>query len=166
MLLPKTIQDLVPNLWGKRDQPVVRGEDDDPFLSLHREVNRAFTTFWRTAEIGPFGGGLTPRADIVETGQAIEVSLELPGLDETDVDVSVAGGLLTVKAEKKLQADTQGVGWHLAERSYGRIQRTLSLPPNLDPERAEARFRNGVLTITVPKSSGAAAVRKIDVKKV
>ena len=163
MGLSKTFQELLPQLWGKREPPAVRGEADDPFLALQREVNRAFANFWRATDAGPFGLTLAaadPKADVIDTGRAFEVSLELPGLEEKDVDISLTGNLLTVKAEKKQEREHQESGWHLAERQYGLVRRSLPLPAGADAERAEARFHNGVLTITVPKTSAPEAVVK------
>lgn len=169
MGLPKTFQHLLPPLWGRREAPAGRGDADDPFLALQREVNHAFANFWRTAEAGPFGlafGTTDPRTDVVDTGPALEISLELPGLEEHDIDLALTGNLLTVKAEKQQQHDRQGSDWHLAERHYGRVQRSLTLPAGVDAERAEARFHNGVLTILVPKAPPATTeVRKIPVQK-
>ena len=168
MGLPKTFQDLLPQWWGRRETPAVQGEPEDPFQALQRELNRAFASFWRAAEAGPLAGAFPtpdPRTDVVESDTAVEVSLELPGLEEKDLEVSVTGTLLTVKAEKKHESERHNAGWHVAERRYGLIQRSLTLPAGIDPDRAEARFRNGVLTITVPKTVPTApAVKKIEVQ--
>jgi HSP20 family protein len=162
MLLPS-----LPQWWGKREVSESRRTDsDDPFRSLHREITRAFDDFWRGLEPAAFGltgTGLNPRADVGETDSTVEVSFELPGLEEKDMEVSIAGGLLTVKAEKKTERET---GRTLSERRYGMVQRTLSLPPGVDADQAEARYRNGVLTVVLPKvTKPAQEVRRITVNR-
>ncbi|MBI1320951.1 MAG: Hsp20 family protein [Candidatus Hydrogenedens sp.] len=171
--LKESLKDLVPHWWGKREVPVTGSESEDPVQSLHREINRAFADFWRSFDAPPFGagfatafGGLQPRADVVETDKQIEVSVELPGLEEKDVEVSVSSGLLTVKAEKKSEKEDKKAGWHLSERSYGLVQRAISLPAGADTDHAAAKFRNGVLTVTIPKTATAAGeVKKIAVRQ-
>lgn len=151
--------------WGKRPAPASQDrtreparptsdQTSDPFQALHRDMTRAFDDFWRTFETTPFGLpvlGMNPRADVTETDKAITLSFELPGLNEKDLEVSVSSGLLTVKAEKKSEPAQGLFSRHVTERSYGLIQRTMSLPPGVDADQAAARYHNGVLTVTVPK---------------
>lgn len=165
MPLP-SLKDIVPHWWGKREvrndrpdtAPPARRDGSDPFQTLHGEITRVFGDFWRTLETGPFGagfgspGGLAgPRAEVSETDTAMEVAIELPGFDEKDLDVSVAGGLLTVKAERKSETGDRRTGF--SERSYGLIRRTMSLPPDVNADAAAARYHNGVLTVSLPKTA-------------
>jgi HSP20 family protein len=97
------------------------------------------------------GTGTMP-VDVRETDQAIEVKAELPGMDEGEVDVSIADGALIIRGEKKLERAHEGEGFMLRERSFGRTERILPLPDGLDLDAARAEFRRGVLTVTIPKA--------------
>lgn len=102
---------------------------------------------------------------MVETDDAIEVSVELPGMEMKDVEVTASGDMLTIRGEKRIERQEDKTGYYLSERSYGAIHRTIPLPPGVDGEKAEASFRNGVLTVKVPKTEEAQArVRRIEVQ--
>lgn len=159
-------RDLMPS-WGGKREVSDASHSSDPFRALQQEMNQAFNNFWRTFEVTPFGdrfgeGGLVPRADVVETEHSLEISMELPGLEEKDVDVSISRGLLTVSGERKAEREDRQGGLYLSERQYGSFKRSIPLPPTVDPDKAEAKFKNGVLTLTVPKTAEA----KQDVKKI
>lgn len=163
------IKDLIP--WARHDdegRPEVT--DRHPVAALQREVNRLFDTFFHRSD-GQVDAGQEPfletwaLADVVETDDHIEVSVELPGLDEKDLDVSVAADGLTIRGEKRVERQEEKKGFYLSERSYGSVFRSIPLPPGVDVEQAEAKFGNGVLTVTLPKSAqGQAPGRRIDIK--
>ncbi|MDX8451136.1 Hsp20/alpha crystallin family protein [Mesorhizobium sp. VK9D] len=137
-----------------------------PFFSLQRDVNRIFEDFWKRFD-QPFGrwdaGG--PRTDIAETESAVEVSVELPGLDQKDVNVSLTDSALTIKGERRSDREESDKGYHLAERSYGSFYRSIPLPSGVDTDQVNAEFKNGVLTVTLPKTQEALSrVKKIEVK--
>lgn len=163
------IKDLIP--WARKgDAPEPKEGDANPIASLQREMNQVFDGFWRRFE-QPFGGldmpwaGAVARSDVVETKDGVEVSVELPGMEQKDVEVSLAGDSLTIKGEKKIEKKEEKKGYYVSERSYGSVYRTIPLPPGLDTSKAEASFKNGVLTVRVPQSAEAKAkVKKIDVK--
>lgn len=164
------LKDIVPWWGGRREvaPPSGFGEVADPLTAFHRDLNQAFSNFFRTFEAGsgllPFGTG--PRIEVAETNAAIEVKVELPGLDQKDVEVSIADGLLTVKGERKLEREDKRAGYTYSERSYGAFHRAIPLPPTIDADHAEASFRNGVLTVTVPKTGETeSGGKRIDVKK-
>ncbi|HYG91638.1 MAG TPA: Hsp20/alpha crystallin family protein [Azospirillum sp.] len=149
-----SVRDLIP--WGRERSPAVRGgEVMDPFVSLHREMNRLFDDVFRSVEgrmpsVG-FGGGLGwPHMDVVETDKEYRVTAELPGLEEKDVDLTFQDGVLTLKGEKKVEHNGEGA-LH-SERYHGRFQRALSVGPDVDEGKISASFRNGVLTVVLPKS--------------
>ncbi len=153
-----SLKDLLPLRSSKQNVPAVHDDDDSPFALLHRDVDRAFANFWRTIETSPLGprfgmSDFNPRADVVEKGGHYEASIELPGMGETDIEVSVSRGLLMVKGEKKATREHKDSEYFLSERSYGQIQRSLSLPANADVDKAVARFKNGVLTVSLPKTA-------------
>ncbi len=163
------IKDLIP--WAQRgDEERSAVNEQHPVVALQQEVNRLFDGFFgrfgghgEEAQTLPLAGWAA--ADVVETDDHVEVSIELPGLDEKDLDVTVAPDGLTVRGEKRVQRQEEKKGFYLSERSYGSVFRSIPLPPGVDCDRAEAKFGNGVLTVTLPKSAQAQVPsRKIDIK--
>jgi HSP20 family protein len=115
---------------------------------------------------GTRGFGLTPSLDVKETDKDIVVEAELPGLEDKDISLTMQNGVLTIKGEKRLDHDEQREDYHVMERRYGSFQRSLQVPDTVDEDKVDARFENGVLTITLPKRPEAAKEqRKIDIKK-
>lgn len=108
---------------------------------------------------------LAPKVDVAETDAAYEVTAELPGMEEKDLEVSVADGTLTLKGEKKVEREEKKKDYHLTERSYGSFRRTFRVPESVEVDKISAGFAKGVLTVTLPKSKEAQAKsRKIEVK--
>ena len=106
-----------------------------------------------------------PRIDVVEDGEALRITAELPGLGPPDLEVIVEDGFLVLRGEKRVDAAQDEKGCYRLERAFGHFQRVLPLPDGVDVDRAEARFANGVLTLTLPKKAGAAkASRKLEIK--
>ncbi|MFQ5958096.1 MAG: Hsp20/alpha crystallin family protein [Alphaproteobacteria bacterium] len=158
---------LMPWASRRRLAPFAWGEND-PFRSLHREVDRLFEDFMRGLDIPPFrtGDGLmVPDVDVAETDKEIQVSVELPGVDEKDIEVSLSDGVLTIRGEKRVEKEEKDKEYHRLERSYGAFERALTMPVAIDEDKVDATFAKGVLTITVQKKPGAkAAKHKIKVK--
>ena len=158
------IKDLIP--WARKDHaPEPKSEDNNPIATLQRDMNRVFESFWnRAGDLDwPWGGG-DAKSDVVETKDHVEVSIELPGMDMQDIEVSVTDDMLNVKGEKKVERQEEKKGYYLSERSYGAIYRTIPLPPGVDGGKAEASFKNGVLTIKLPQTPEAQAkVKRIEV---
>jgi len=162
------IKDLLP--WAQREEAgEMKGVEQNPLSTLQREVNRAFEAFWSQAN-RPFGGlsavgNGVPRSDVVETDEGIEVTVELPGLEQKDVEVTLTDEALTIRGEKQIERKEEKRGYYVSERSYGSIFRTIPLPAGVDSENAEAVFKNGVLTVRLPQRPEAKAkVKKIEVK--
>ncbi|GAV33338.1 spore protein SP21 [Roseomonas sp. TAS13] len=159
------IKDLIP--WARKDgAPDAKSSEDNPIATLQREMNHVFENFWnRVGNLEwPWGSGET-RSDMVETDNAIEVSIELPSMEMKDIEVTVNDDMLTVKGEKRIERQEEKKGYYLSERSYGAIYRTIPLPPGVDGEKAQASFKNGVLTIKLPQTPEAQAkVKRIEVK--
>ena len=154
--------DLIP--WGRdRNQVSDRRQDDDnPMMSLQRDLNRVFEDFWGRFD-NPFGGMTAggPRTDISETDEAMLVSVDLPGLDENDIEVNATDDMLTIRGEREEKTDKDG----FTSQSRRSFHRMIPVPPGVDPEKAEAEFKRGVLTVTLPKTEEAKArVKRIAVK--
>lgn len=130
--------------------------------SLQRSANTFFTPIQREFDrlFDQLGAGwaslseqhLTPRMDIRETDNSIEITAELPGLAEKDVKIALSDNFLTISGEKSAQMETRQQDYRLSERSYGAFSRTISLPPSVNAEKFKATMRDGVLTLTAPKS--------------
>ena len=158
---------LVPWRSNKSQTPTTREDFFDPFVTFRREMDRMFDDF--------FGGGLrpaqsawqtlTPAIDIEENDKEIVVLAELPGVTEKDVEVSLAGDVLTIKGEKRSQHEEKNGDSTYLERRFGSFSRTVRLPFEAGDEQVDAKFSNGVLTIRLPKpAQSQRAVRRIDVK--
>jgi HSP20 family protein len=148
------IRDLVP--WTKGQQLSTRQESFDPFLTLHREMNRLFDDVFRGfGPLGRLGDSLMegqfawPRLELSETDKAVKVSAELPGLSEKDVQVEIANGVLSIGGEKRAERSDESK--FLSERYYGSFERQISLE-GVEEDKAQADFKNGILTVTFPKS--------------
>jgi HSP20 family protein len=101
--------------------------------------------------------------NVTETDKEIEITAELPGLQEKDVQVNVADNVLTIKGEKKAEKEEKDTNYRLFERSYGSFSRTLDLPEGIDADAIKASISNGVLKVTVPKPAPK-QVKKVEVK--
>lgn len=122
-------------------------------FSIHNEMGRLFDHWYRPARYRTEGENLDwlPVVDILEAKEHVEIRAEIPGLSEKDVQVSVTDDVLTLKGEKKHKSEENDQKYHRVERSYGRFQRSFTLPANLNPEDIKAKFTNGVLTVSIPK---------------
>lgn len=163
------IKDLIP--WANHTGDVEKDGDaaQHPLAEFQREMNRMFDTFWKgpggALEAGGFFGPSALNSDVVETEMSVEVTVELPGMEEKDIDLSLSDGALTVKGEKKIESQEDKTGYHLSERRYGSFQRMIPLPSGIDRDAAQASFKNGVLTVILPKTPEAQTrARKIEVK--
>ena len=115
-------------------------------------MDRLFDSFGR--EVGwPTAGAsaMAPSIDVSETDSELQIDADLPGVDEKDVDVAITDNVLTIKGEKKAEKEEKKKDFHLVERSYGSFSRSLVLPFAVDPSKANATFKNGVLSISLPK---------------
>ena len=148
------VRDLIP--WSRPGREVSRGvrpESESPVVSLHREVNRLFDEAFRGFGSPQLWGGSSswPTMDVEETDKEYRVSAELPGMEERDVEVLLQDGILTLRGEKKVESESRNRA--INERFYGRFERQLSFDRAVDDNGVNARFRNGVLTVTVPKTA-------------
>jgi HSP20 family protein len=125
----------------------------------HMGLDRLFDDFFGGDYLGnllPEARGVySPRIDVKETKDAVKIAAEMPGIDEKDMDVSVHDGLLTISGEKKVMKEDNELGYHRIERSYGCFTRDIALPDTVETDKVGAIFKNGVLTVTLPKNQKA-----------
>jgi HSP20 family protein len=168
-----SIKDLVPKFGRDRDRVPVRRKDYDPFRDFQREVNNLFDDFFGSfgkvgdeLALAPRWGtraietGFSPRVDVAETDKEVKVSAELPGMDEQDLTVELNEAALTICGEKKAEHEDKGRNWYTKETTYGSFHRVIPLPASVDGASAKARFKKGVLTVTVQKREDEQAQRK------
>jgi HSP20 family protein len=165
---------LVPWRWG-----ALRNLDDDRSFenfrtemeSLHRSIDRLFADAWG----GSFApsllsetwttGKIAPRLDVAEDDKAFHVTVELPGMNDKDVAVTVDDRMLTIRGEKKEEKEKKDKDVFRRERAYGSFRRTIELPGDVDSGKIEAKFKDGILTIDLPKTKEAQdRVKQIPVK--
>lgn len=153
--------------WRSKSQSMARRDDFfDPMFSLRREVDRIFDEFFNGFGSFGDGAGLSPRpvVDIADNDKELVITAEIPGLDEKDLDVSLAGDLLTIKGEKKAEHEERNGGAYYMERRYGSFSRSVRLPFQVDDQDVEAKYEKGVLTIRIPKPiEMQKAVRRIPI---
>ena len=161
------VKDLIPWSRAENKAPALY-RDADPFMALHREVNRLFDDAFRGFDqfgMGRFpslassrGNWGWPNVEVAETDKDIRVTAELPGLEEKDVEVTLDDDVLTLRGEKR--AESEDKERQFSERFYGQFERRIPLGVEVQEDKVEARFRNGVLTITRPKTERAQSKAK------
>ena len=157
--------------WRDKTQVDAHPETySDPFASFRREVDRMFDDFFRSAGQGlqPRNAGwhaMAPRIDISDSDKELVITAEMPGLDEKDFEVTLAGDLLTIKGEKKTENENRNGNAYYVERRFGPFSRSVRLPFEAGDEQVEANYDRGVLTVRVPKPTEAQRhVRRIEVR--
>lgn len=150
------VTDLIP--WGSELMPT-RRKSAEPFGMLQTDINRLFDDFLQTTSLTwpetSFLETADLKVDVSDNGKAIRVTAELPGMDEDSVDIRVGDDELVISGEKRADREVEEKGFLLRERRYGRVERSIPLPEGLDSDAARASFRNGVLTIEIPKGEDA-----------
>jgi HSP20 family protein len=148
-----------------------RQQYESPMQLFQNEINRMFDDFFRdpfaplTFREPGLGGEFTPRVDVVESDKDFKVTAELPGMEPKDIQINLEKDTLTLSGEKKSEHEEKQKGYHRIERSYGTFQRVIPLTTEIDEEKVDAQFKNGVLTITLPKTPAAVkTAKKIEVK--
>jgi HSP20 family protein len=152
------IRDLIP--WSRgRDVSVRREDEAHPFVTFHREMNRLFDDAFRGFGMPSLGSNRLfdsvpswPRIEVDEDDREVKVTAELPGLEEKDIEVEVANGILRIMGERK--TETNDRDRLFSERYYGRFERRIPVD-DIEEDRVNASFKNGLLTVTMPKSARA-----------
>jgi HSP20 family protein len=145
--------------WKQRDESLAPRREEHPFDLLHREINDLFDAYY----LGVAGRGKWPEAspgfEVSESDDEIRVRAELPGMDEKDISITLDEDVLTIRGEKRHEREEKKRNYHVSEMSYGSFQRSFPVPA-VDREKIAARFKRGVLTLTLPKTEAAKAGRK------
>jgi HSP20 family protein len=161
----------------KKTEPATTAQAWQPIETLRKEIDRVFDNFgqdfWRSpfralADFEPLWSSKLAASfavDITENEKAYEITAELPGMDEKNIDVNVVNGGLTIKGEKKDEKEEKKNDYYVSERRYGSFQRYFRVPDGVDTDKIEANFKKGVLTVTLPKKAEAQKpAKKIDIK--
>ena len=148
-----------------------------PLERMRREMDNLFEEFgrgfglptrWSMPEIERLwqskGRGMEPVADLVERTDRYEVTAELPGMDGKNIEVKLANGSLIISGDKKEEREEREANYYMSERRYGSFQRSFRIPEGVNADKIEASFKNGVLTVALPKTDEAKKEKKIDVK--
>lgn len=159
------VRDIIPWGRGTGTVPVRYAESEvSPFLSLHREMNRLFDDVFRGFDLPePFGqvgaiGSSWPRLEVADSAGAVRVTAEVPGMGEKDIEVLLENGVLILRGERS--SENADAARQFSERFYGRFERRIPLRDEIAEDKVTASFRNGVLTIDLPKTEKAQAEAK------
>lgn len=165
------MNNLIPWKRRKGDQALQRHtEEGNPYAQLHRQIDDLFERFFHGWELpfespmpstlGGSGGMSVPAVDVTETDDELQVTADLPGMTEKEIEVTLDEQSLTLRGEKRMDREEKKRNWHVSERSYGSFQRTIPLPSGLDTSKIRANFKNGVLMVRLPKTQDAKARRR------
>jgi HSP20 family protein len=156
-----SVRDLIP--WGRNNNQTLaayRNDQSNPVLSLHREVNRLFDDVFRGFDTRfPAFEGLSsfnaswPSVEVSETDKDLRITAEVPGLDEKDIEVLLNDGVLTIRGEKLSESEDKEK--QFSERYYGRFERRIPVGHEIEEDNISASFKNGVLTVELPKTAKA-----------
>lgn len=157
-----TYRNWLPSLWGEE-----KGDAARPFSALREQIDTLFEDFDSALQVSK--GDFAVRSNMSETDKEISITVELPGVEEKDIDISVSDNRITIKGEKKSEKEeeggTDGREFHRIERSSGSFQRSMMVPFKIDGDEVSADFNNGVLMVTIPKPPEVIAkTKKIEIK--
>ena len=164
------IKDVIPWNWGKKKESVSKIEAEQPFHELQQRIGGLFDDFYRRMH-GSWGGtarldagAFSPVIDVSEDKTAVTVVADVPGMSEDEVEVSLSGNTLTIKGEKKQEKEEKGKDTYRLERSFGAFRRDIPIPSEIEEGQVTARYKDGVLTVTLPKKAdGGGQKRQIAV---
>ncbi|AEH44005.1 heat shock protein Hsp20 [Thermodesulfatator indicus DSM 15286] len=127
-----------------------------PLRELKREMDRLWTEFFGKETLPEvFEAEWVPALDVSETQDAVIVRADVPGIDPNELEITVSGNTLTIRGEKKQEREEKGENFYRIERSYGSFVRSIQLPADVDTDKVEATYKNGVLKIVLPKKAEA-----------
>jgi HSP20 family protein len=164
------VKNLIP--WRKKDRALARASSGDGSLErLHQQINELFDEFFEGfgSHAGPWPSlrgldrdwsSFIPRFEVSETDDEVRVKAEIPGMEEKDIEVVLDENVLTIRGEKKDEREQKRRNYVTSELSYGQFHRSIQLPAGIDRDNAKAKFKRGVLTLTLPKTEQARERRK------
>ncbi|MBN1151038.1 Hsp20/alpha crystallin family protein [candidate division WOR-3 bacterium] len=156
------LKNLIP--WQREIQ---KNENETSLISFQREMNRLFDDFFSGFESFPSmrSQDFFPTINLKEDNANFTVTAELPGMDEKDIEITISENTLQISGEKKDETQSEKANYHYIERKSGYFKRVIGLPADVQSDRAEAFFKNGVLEIKLPKSEKPENIKKIAIKK-
>jgi HSP20 family protein len=160
------MKNLVP--WKKKAEELSSAEETgSPFALLQRQMNNLFDDFFKGGGRGvsllnsePDWFRTAPGFEVSETDDEVRVKAEMPGMEEEDIEVTLDENILTIRGEKKAETEEKKRSYYVSELHYGEFQRSIPLPAGIDQDKVKARFKKGVLTLTLPKTEQAQSQRK------
>jgi HSP20 family protein len=166
-----SVTQLIP--WNRNRTAMVRTGTRDPFFALQREVNRLFDDMWNGFDLPLLRAGANtnmldhgwPQIDLAEQDKEFLLTVEVPGLDEKDIEVQFADQCVILRGERHEERNADPSGHHYSERYYGRFERRIPLSVEIEPEKAKAVLRNGVLTVTLPKAAVQPSGHRIPISR-
>lgn len=151
------IKDLLP--WKKSQKNGISVKREDALSNLYQHINDLFDSYLSPTSsefLSESFSNLSPRVDVSESDDALEINAELPGMEPKDIDVSIDGDFLVIKGEKKEEHKDKNKNYHVTERRYGSFSRMLEIPVDrLDLDKIESKFKKGVLHLKMPKTAEA-----------
>lgn len=162
------IRDLI--TWNNRPISKRENEEIHPVERFHREIDRMFDDFFTDFKLPSIfrhekGETFSPRVNVSEDDNTVDVSAELPGLSNKDIEVSLKENVLTIKGEKNVEKEEKKKDYYHLERSYGKFHRAVALPAEVEEDKVDASFKDGILKIRLPKTAKAQEKgRMIEVK--
>ena len=148
---------MTPWKWSRRGVPVEREFQGHPMSVFQKEMNQVFDGFFKGFGMRPSGEEIetfeafSPRVDMTEDEKSVQITAELPGMDDNDIEINLTRDVLTIKGEKKEKKEKKDKEAYYMERSFGSFTRVLPVPAGLDTDKVEATFKKGILNITMPK---------------
>lgn len=162
-----SVTQLIP--WNRNRTAMVQTGHRDPFFSLQREVNRLFDDMWNSFDLPLSRGGMLqagwPQIELQEQNDQFLLTVEVPGMDEKDIDIQFIGQCVVVRGERKEERESDQRDQHYSERYYGRFERRIPLGVEVQADKAKAVLRNGVLSVTLPKAQTEKRGQRIAISK-
>jgi HSP20 family protein len=161
--IPEIIWKLHKEDWTMKGNHLIQESDVISIERLQRQLARLLDTMWRkigTQHEAVSGRAHLPEADLSESDKLLEITVDLPGVEEKDIEVLVSANSVTVQGEKKVAREKKGRNYYVTERAYGNFRRSFGLPSDADGDKTKATFENGVLTVTVPRKPGSGKSHK------
>lgn len=135
---------------------LIRWRPEADFFSLRKSMDKLLNDFFAPFESQELGG-LAPALDVLEDKTSFIVKMEIPGIKRENIEVTVEEGVLTIRGEKKQEAEEKGKNFHRVERRYGTFSRSIALPGSVITDKIKANYKDGILTINIPKKEEAKA---------